>query len=932
MLSMRFRGTLFLSLIFVGIQQEATGFVLPSKSHRCFQLHAKYTPILLPPPPLPPATATTAPSIIDQLQHQLQDLYTSSTQSAQQLLDVSTLKDIQTLVGYLKQQLSSVDVSILQQLQTKISELLESLAMSSSSSSAASSSSFTIPTSLRPLLEQLSLPDSSSFTSLLQLLRSNTSVDILVASVITFVVASTLLNWNQAAPPTKPYPFDKYDPAAARAYFEQRPLDVIARGLYIATQSLQFGLALLQDNLNKSMEANEFQRGKELAELLTRLGPTFIKVGQSLSIRTDLLRPGYIRGLASLQDQVPPFDTKTATRILEQEWGRPVTDILSSPLTEVPVAAASLGQVYQATLKETDQQVAIKVQRPDIIEQIALDMHLLREMAPIFKRTFNLNSDTVGTVDAWGSGFVDELDYLQESQNAETFMEAIGKTPLADVVFAPTVLNEYSTGKVLVSEWIDGERLDKSSKSDVTVLCSIAMNTYLTMLLELGLLHCDPHPGNLLRTPDGRLCILDWGMVTRLSPDLQLTLIEHVAHLTSADYAEIPRDLLLLDFIPKEKAHLIKDSGVVEVLAGIYSSWTKGGGAAAVNVNDVVNQLQDLTTKNGNFFQLPAYFAYIAKSFSVLEGIGLSNDSNYSIIKECLPYISQRLLTDKDNLGPALTTFIFGPEKSNPDRIVDYDRVKQLVEGFGEFTSSSSGALLASENEGRVKMLDSIADKVLDLIFTDEPSPIQDIFLEQLAKIIASGSRTVFERVRERSGVLPSGRTVLGTIMDPLGLWRTSPLVRTNALDEKTVETTQRLIDLMQQQLQQANNKAAMDLASLSREETAELSSILTRKIWQRRSGVIKTGNLLTRQLIKLTADKLEVGERDSRRIPERRAPAPALGFSESDVQERLAPSLHDASISAGIPDSPRLEAARRMFDELRREEEEEKEEVLSLS
>jgi len=119
------------------------------------------------------------------------------------------------------------------------------------------------------------------------------------------------------------------------------------------------------------------------------------------------------------------------------------------------------------------------------------------------------------------------------------------------------------------------------------------------------------------------------------------------------------------------------------VLADIYGAWTSGGGAAAIVVNDVVVQLQDLTAKEGNLFQIPPYFAYIAKSFSVLEGIGLSNNPKYSIINECLPYVSRRLLTDKDTMGPALSTFIFGPNKGEADRIVDYRRVEQLVEGFG---------------------------------------------------------------------------------------------------------------------------------------------------------------------------------------------------------------------------------------------------------
>jgi predicted unusual protein kinase regulating ubiquinone biosynthesis (AarF/ABC1/UbiB family) len=245
---------------------------------------------------------------------------------------------------------------------------------------------------------------------------------------------------------------------------------------------------------------------------LTPLQPSsFYLVGQSLSIRTDLLPPAYVRGLASLQDRVPAFDTEVAKQILQDEWG--VLDIneVLTDITPQPVAAASLGQVYKATLKETGVPVAIKVQRPDIGTQIALDMHLLREFAPFAKRTFNLNTDTVGTVDAWGTGFVDELDYLQEARNGQYFMEQIQKTPLKNVVLAPEVVDELSTSKVLVTEWIDGERLDKSDKKDVTILCSICMNTYLTMLLEMGLLHCDPHPGNLLRTLDGKLCILDWG-------------------------------------------------------------------------------------------------------------------------------------------------------------------------------------------------------------------------------------------------------------------------------------------------------------------------------------------------------------------------------------------------------------------------------------
>jgi predicted unusual protein kinase regulating ubiquinone biosynthesis (AarF/ABC1/UbiB family) len=704
--------------------------------------------------------------------------------------------------------------------------------------------------------------------------------------------------------------------------------------------TLVFFIHLTRSN---QLEANEYQRGQELARLLTRLGPTFIKVGQSLSIRTDLLSVGYQRGLATLQDQVPAFSTQQATDILERAWGRRVTDVFQEPLSkDGPVAAASLGQVYRCVLRGTGQPVAVKVQRPDIGNQIALDMHLLREVAPVLKRAFNLNTDTVGTVDAWGTGFVDELDYLQEAENAEVFIESIAGTPLKDVVFAPGVVNEWTTRNVLVTEWVDGERLDRSENKDVTVLCSIAMNTYLTMLLELGLLHCDPHPGNLLRTGDGKLCILDWGMVTRLDPGLQLTLIEHVAHLTSGDYAEIPRDLLLLGFIPEGKADQIEDSGVVELLADIYSSWTKGGGAAAINVNDVVNRLQDLTAEKGNLFQIPPYFAYIAKSFSVLEGIGLSNDPKYSIINECLPYVSKRLLTDKDTMGPALSTFVFGPAKHDiAHRIVDYKRVEQLVEGFGNYTTSASGALLGQGSLSRTQLLESAADQLLDLVFTEEETPLQEIVLEQMAKIVASSSRSIFTEIRERSGVLPSGRTVLGTALDPLGLWRTSPLVRVNDLDKRTVEMTRKLISLLQRQVVESGS-SVLDLSTLSRQEILDLSSILVRKVWDRRRGLVRTGGRFARQLLQLTADKLERGERDTRRLPDRQttpedSPAegqnPELPLLSSSIRDgvertrRTIDELRPDSLPANplVPkrsfESARLQQARRRLEALERDE-----------
>jgi len=285
---------------------------------------------------------------------------------------------------------------------------------------------------------------------------------------------------------TSPYPKGTYDPAAADAYFRERPFEFLQRAAFISLSAAGFGVAVLFDILTGTYEKNEPKRADELTDLLTRLGPTFIKIGQSLSIRSDLLNPQYLRSLTALQDKVPAFSTEVAREIISRELGKPCDTVFSG--IDKPVAAASLGQVYKAQLPD-GRDVAVKVQRPGIVQQVALDMHLIRTSAPII-RALGAPGDIEGLVDDWGFGFVNELDYKQEANNADTFMESIKSTPLGNTVFAPPVLRDFSSGKVLTTEWIDGERLEKSSAGDVSTLCSVAMNTYLTMMLETGTMHC----------------------------------------------------------------------------------------------------------------------------------------------------------------------------------------------------------------------------------------------------------------------------------------------------------------------------------------------------------------------------------------------------------------------------------------------------------
>jgi hypothetical protein len=334
---------------------------------------------------------------------------------------------------------------------------------------------------------------------------------------------------------------------------------------------------------------------------------------------------------------------------------------------------------------------------------------------------------------------------------------------------------------------------------------------------------------------------------------------------------------------------------------------------------------------------------YIAKSFSVLEGIGLSNDPKYSIINECLPYISNRLLTDTDTMGNALNTFVFGRDKNNiPERLVDAKRVEQLVAGFGNFTrSAASGSLLSAytdlgggEPVTTTEMLEKVSDQVLDIVLTEEETPLQRILLEQLVKISTANARMFWTEARLQSGVLPNGRTVLGSIVDPLGVFQTSPLVNANEQDEKTVEMTRKLIDVfsrLQAQQQQPHQKTggdALDMQNLSRQEVVTFSRILSRKIWDRRASLVKSSNRFLRQLLDLTAIRLETSERVP--IRERRATLGMQTFSstkrtpehdfddDATTVERPFPEPSSAGGLTQETASRRLQSARDRLDSLK--------------
>ncbi|KAH7573075.1 hypothetical protein JRO89_XS03G0063400 [Xanthoceras sorbifolium] len=470
-----------------------------------------------------------------------------------------------------------------------------------------------------------------------------------------------------------------YDPASIAAYWGKRPRAVATRIVQLLSVAGGFLSRLALDIVNKKVKENEVARAIELREIVTSLGPAYIKLGQALSIRPDVLSPAAMTELQKLCDKVPSFPDDVAMALIDEELGRPWHEVYSE-LSSSPIAAASLGQVYKGRLKENGDLVAVKVQRPFVLETVTVDLFIIRNLGLVLRRFPQISLDVVGLVDEWASRFFEELDYVNEGENGTLFAEMM-KKDLPQVVI-PKTYQKYTSRKVLTTGWIDGEKLSQSTESDVGELVNVGVICYLKQLLDTGFFHADPHPGNLIRTPDGKLAILDFGLVTKLTDDQKYGMIEAIAHLIHRDYGAIVKDFVKLDFIPEG----VNLEPILPVLAKVFDQALEGGGAKNFNFQELASDLAQITFDYP--FRIPPYFALIIRAIGVLEGIALVGNSDFALVDEAYPYIAQRLLTDESpRLRNALRYTIYG--KSG---VFDAERFIDVMQAFENFvTAAKSG-------------------------------------------------------------------------------------------------------------------------------------------------------------------------------------------------------------------------------------------------
>ncbi len=377
-----------------------------------------------------------------------------------------------------------------------------------------------------------------------------------------------------------------------------------------------------------------------MRESLIDLGPTFIKIGQALGTRADLLPLEYVKELATLQDQVPQFPTADAFARIESELGRPLHELYPEIDSE-PIAAASLGQVYRARLR-TGEEVAVKVQRPDLESIISFDIAILFRLVKLTNRFFpkaNENADWEGMLREFYTTIHEEMDYVREGRNADRFRYNF-RTWRA--VRVPKIFWTHTSTRVLTLEFVRGTKVVdidglKAHRISPVKVNRLLIRTYLKQLLEDGFFHADPHPGNLLVMDSGHLAFFDFGMVGRINPTLQSQMIDAFFHVVSRDVQGLGQDIINLNFLkPGVDPETVRP--VVEGLFKHYLSLKLG----EVNFKELTYDLAEVMYEYP--FRLPANFTYVMRALMTLEGIGVVTDPEFSFFETAKPFAKEFML------------------------------------------------------------------------------------------------------------------------------------------------------------------------------------------------------------------------------------------------------------------------------------------------
>ena len=451
----------------------------------------------------------------------------------------------------------------------------------------------------------------------------------------------------------------QYSPKHDLIWIFLRPWILIPRTLYILLTLIFFILRLaIQGSSNN--EKTQKELSKYLFNIITDLGPCFIKLGQALSTRPDLVRQDWLNELTKLQDDLPPFDHKVALKTIEDELGVAASSLLEE-FPNKPIASASLGQVYKVKFKPNSY-VAVKVQRPNLEFIIRRDIVILKILANILSPFLPLNIGVgIGEIiDEFGKALFEEIDYEKEAENAKKFAKLFKNN---DQVIIPKVIDAISSKKVITTSWIEGVKLkDRNEIKNNGLIPSSFIRTGvisgLQQLFEHGYFHADPHPGNMFAMKggdekNGYIAYVDFGMMDTISDSDRLTLIKAIVHLINNEFLLLAKDFQKLGFLSSDQNLEVLVNPLKEVLGD-----SLGKEVGNFNFKEITDKFSKLMYSYP--FRVPSRFALIIRAVVSQEGLALRLDPGFKIINIAYPYIAKKLLTDNsDEIVNILLEVIF---------------------------------------------------------------------------------------------------------------------------------------------------------------------------------------------------------------------------------------------------------------------------------
>jgi len=393
-----------------------------------------------------------------------------------------------------------------------------------------------------------------------------------------------------------------------------------------------------------------------LRNILIELGPVYVKLGQLLSTRPDLLPKRYVDALTDLQANVPPVTWQEVQYVISQELSEPLEQVFEK-IDREAIAAGSIGQVHRATLK-SGQEVALKVQRPGIESVVEQDIESIEGLAELVSYTdFGKEYDTVALAQEFTNALRDELDFYKEANFTEQLRKNLSNSNWFDPkkILVPKVYREYSSSKLLVLEWLDGVPIlksdlaattetkpeDKSKRKEITTL---VFRSFFQQLYIDGFFHADPHPGNIFYLNDGRLALLDCGTIGRLDPRTQQILTEMLLAIVDLDADRCSQ--LTLELAeggqPRSLDRLTSD---YDRMLRKYHNLS----VSQINFSEVFYEL--LQVSRNNKIRLPSNMGLYAKSLANLEGVARGFDPEVNLLDEIKPLMSdlfrRQLLGDR---------------------------------------------------------------------------------------------------------------------------------------------------------------------------------------------------------------------------------------------------------------------------------------------